>query len=66
MYTNSLHEVRKCIAILFLIVLLAMVTRILKNFALQYTPDMTRIFARHPFDITPYGYVSTIDDKNGV
>ncbi|AYC20737.1 hypothetical protein DZA65_03888 [Dickeya dianthicola] len=35
----------------------------LKNFALQYTPDMKRIFVSPPFDITHTLIYDTIDNK---
>lgn len=63
MYTNSLDEVRKMYRYIVFNCLIGNGDAHLKNFALQYTPDMTRIFVAPPFDITHTVIYKTIDDK---
>lgn len=62
-YTNSLEEVRKMYRYVVFNCLIGNGDAHLKNFALQYTPDMKHIFISPPFDITHTIIYDTIDNK---
>ena len=62
-YTNSLEEVRKMYRYIVFNCLIGNGDAHLKNFALQYTPDMKKIFVSPPFDITHTLIYDTIDNK---
>lgn len=63
LYTNSLDEVYKMYRYLVFNCLIGNGDAHLKNFALQYTPDMQHIFVSPPFDITHTLIYDTIDNK---
>lgn len=62
-YTNSLEEVRKMYRYVVFNCLIGNGDAHLKNFALQYTPDMRHVFVSPPFDITHTIIYETIDNK---
>jgi serine/threonine-protein kinase HipA len=62
-YTNSLSEVLKMYRYIVFNCLIGNGDAHLKNFALQYSPDMKHIFVSPPFDITHTVIYDTIDDK---
>ncbi len=62
-YTNSLSEVLKMYRYIVFNCLIGNGDAHLKNFALQYSPDMKNIFVSPPFDITHTLIYDTIDDK---
>ncbi|CAM3825895.1 Serine/threonine-protein kinase HipA [Vibrio aerogenes CECT 7868] len=63
LYTNSHEEVRKMYQYIVFNCLIGNGDAHLKNFALQYTPDMNHIFVSPPFDITHTLIYDTIDNK---
>lgn len=63
LYTNSLAEVLKMYRYIVFNCLIGNGDAHLKNFALQYSPDMKHIFVAPPFDITHTIIYDTIDDK---
>ena len=63
LYTNSLDEVYKMYRYLVFNCLIGNGDAHLKNFALQYTPDMQQVFVSPPFDITHTLIYDTIDNK---
>lgn len=63
LYTNSLSEVLKMYRYIVFNCLIGNGDAHLKNFALQYSPDMRHIFVSPPFDITHTVMYDTIDDK---
>jgi len=63
LYTNSLSEVLKMYRYIVFNCLIGNGDAHLKNFALQYSPDMKDIFVSPPFDITHTVMYDTIDDK---
>lgn len=63
LYTNNLDEVRKIYKYIVFNCLIGNGDAHLKNFALQYTPDMQRIFVSPPFDITHTLIYDSIDNK---
>jgi len=63
LYTNSLAEVLKMYRYIVFNCLIGNGDAHLKNFALQYSPDMKNIFVSPPFDITHTVIYDTIDDK---
>jgi serine/threonine-protein kinase HipA len=63
LYTNSLAEVEKMYRYIVFNCLIGNGDAHLKNFALQYTPDMQRVFVSPPFDITHTIIYDTIDNK---
>lgn len=62
-YANSQDEVRKMYQYIVFNCLIGNGDAHLKNFALQYTPDMKSIFVSPPFDITHTIIYETIDNK---
>lgn len=63
LYTGSLVEVEKMYKYIVFNCLIGNGDAHLKNFALQYSPDMQRIFVSPPFDITHTLIYKTIDNK---
>lgn len=63
LYTNNLDEVRKIYKYIVFNCLIGNGDAHLKNFALQYTPDMQHIFVSPPFDITHTLIYDSIDNK---
>lgn len=63
LYTNSIEEVGKMYRYIVFNCLIGNGDAHLKNFALQYTPDMKKIFVSPPFDITHTIIYDTIDNK---
>lgn len=63
LYTNSQTEVEKLYTYIVFNCLIGNGDAHLKNFALQYTPDMKYIFVSPPFDITHTLIYETIDNK---
>jgi len=63
LYTNSLQEVTKMYRYIVFNCLIGNGDAHLKNFALQYDPDMQEIFISPPFDITHTLVYDTIDNK---
>lgn len=62
-YTNSLDEVEKMYKYIVFNCLIGNGDAHLKNFALQYTPDMKNVFVSPPFDITHTIIYEHIDNK---
>ena len=62
-YTNSLSEVLKMYRYIVFNCLIGNGDAHLKNFALQYSPDMKHIFVSPPFDMTHTVMYDTIDDQ---
>lgn len=62
-YTNDQCEVEKMYKYIVFNCLIGNGDAHLKNFALQYSPDMNRIFVSPPFDITHTIIYDTIDNK---
>ncbi len=62
-YTDDLNEVRKMYQLIVFNCLIGNGDAHLKNFALQYTPDMKKIFISPPFDITHTIIYETIDNQ---
>lgn len=62
-YTNSLIEVERMYGYLVFNCLIGNGDAHLKNFALQYQPDMKNIFVAPPFDITHTLIYDSIDDQ---
>jgi len=62
-YTNNLSEVLKMYRYIVFNCLIGNGDAHLKNFALQYSPDMRHIFVSPPFDITHTIMYDTIDDN---
>ncbi|MBS9783359.1 MAG: type II toxin-antitoxin system HipA family toxin [Pasteurella sp.] len=63
LYTQSLQAVETMYRYIVFNCLIGNGDAHLKNFALQYTPDHSRIFVSPPFDITHTLIYDTIDDK---
>ncbi len=63
LYTSSLDEVRRMYQYIVFNCLIGNGDAHLKNFALQYTPDMQQIFVSPPFDITHTLIYETLDNK---
>ena len=63
LYTNNLKEVKKTYELIVFNCLIGNGDAHLKNFALQYTPNMEQIFLSPPFDITHTIIYDTIDNK---
>jgi serine/threonine-protein kinase HipA len=63
LYTRSLTEVLKMYRYIVFNALIGNGDAHLKNFALQYTPDLQHIFISPPFDITHTLIYDTIDNK---
>jgi serine/threonine-protein kinase HipA len=63
LYTNSQTEVETMYRYIVFNCLIGNGDAHLKNFALQYSPDMSQIFASPPFDITHTLIYDTIDNK---
>ncbi|NNG77388.1 MULTISPECIES: type II toxin-antitoxin system HipA family toxin [Acinetobacter] len=63
LYTNSQAEVEKMYKYIVFNCLIGNGDAHLKNFALQYLPDMSNIFVSPPFDITHTLIYPTIDNK---
>lgn len=63
LYTGSLAEVEKMYKYIVFNCLIGNGDAHLKNFALQYSPDMANIFVSPPFDITHTLIYKTIDNK---
>lgn len=63
LYANSLDEVRTMYRYIVFNCLIGNGDAHLKNFALQYTPDMQTIFVSPPFDITHTLIYDTIDNQ---
>lgn len=63
LYTNNMLEVEKMYKYIVFSCLIGNGDAHLKNFALQYTPDMSNIFVSPPFDITHTLIYSTINNK---
>jgi serine/threonine-protein kinase HipA len=63
LYTNSQAEVERMYAYIVFNCLIGNGDAHLKNFALQYTPDMRERFVSPPFDITHTLIYETIDNK---
>lgn len=63
LYTNSQAEVEKMYRYIVFNCLIGNGDAHLKNFALQYLPDMSEIYVSPPFDITHTLIYDTIDDK---
>ncbi|MBE0507492.1 MAG: type II toxin-antitoxin system HipA family toxin, partial [Marinospirillum sp.] len=63
LYTQSFEEVRKMYRYIVFNCLIGNGDAHLKNFALQYTPDMQQIFVSPPFDITHTLIYDSIDNK---
>ncbi len=62
-YTNKLSEVKTMYRYIVFNCLIGNGDAHLKNFALQYTPDMKDVFVSPPFDITHTIIYDTIDNK---
>ncbi|WP_024607049.1 HipA domain-containing protein, partial [Pseudoalteromonas sp. TAB23] len=62
-YTNSQAEVERMYKYIVFTCLIGNGDAHLKNFALQYTPDMKNIYLSPPFDITHTKIYETIDNK---
>lgn len=62
-YTNSQQEVERMYKYIVFNCLIGNGDAHLKNFALQYTPDMSAIFLSPPFDITHTLIYQSIDNK---
>ena len=63
LYTGSLAEVEKMYTYIVFNCLIGNGDAHLKNFALQYSPDMQQVFVSPPFDITHTLIYETIDNK---
>ncbi|TMO06401.1 type II toxin-antitoxin system HipA family toxin [Pseudoalteromonas sp. S558] len=63
LYTNSQAEVERMYKYIVFTCLIGNGDAHLKNFALQYTPDMKNIYLSPPFDITHTKIYETIDNK---
>lgn len=63
LYTRSLTEVEKMYKYIVFNCLIGNGDAHLKNFALQYSPDMQKIFVSPPFDITHTLIYASIDNK---
>ena len=63
LYTNNLQEVTRMYRYIVFNCLIGNGDAHLKNFALQYTPDMNAIFVSPPFDITHTLIYEDIDNK---
>jgi serine/threonine-protein kinase HipA len=63
LYTDNLNEVKKMYKLIVFNCLIGNGDAHLKNFALQYTPDMQKVFVSPPFDITHTLIYDTIDNK---
>lgn len=63
LYTGSLTEVEKIYKYIIFNCLIGNGDAHLKNFALQYSPDMKNIFVSPPFDITHTLIYESIDNK---
>lgn len=63
LYTNSQTEVETMFRYIVFNSLIGNGDAHLKNFALQYSPDMSQIFVSPPFDITHTLIYETIDNK---
>lgn len=63
LYTGNLSEVEKLYSYIVFNCLIGNGDAHLKNFALQYTPDMREIFLAPPFDITHTLIYDSIDNK---
>jgi len=63
LYTNNLKEVKKMYELIVFNCLIGNGDAHLKNFALQYTPNMEHVFLSPPFDITHTVIYDTIDNK---
>lgn len=63
LYTNNPSEVEKMYRYIVFNCLIGNGDAHLKNFALQYSPDMQNIFVSPPFDITHTLIYQTIDNK---
>lgn len=63
LYTDSQTEVEKMYKYIVFNCLIGNGDAHLKNFALQYSPDMSKIFVAPPFDITHTLIYDTIDNK---
>ena len=63
LYTNSQSEVEKMYKYIVFNCLIGNGDAHLKNFALQYTPDMSRVYLSPPFDITHTKIYEAIDNK---
>jgi serine/threonine-protein kinase HipA len=63
LYTNNQAEVEKMYQYIVFNCLIGNGDAHLKNFALQYEPDMSRIFVSPPFDITHTVIYDAIDNK---
>lgn len=63
LFTNDLYETRKMYQLIVFNCLIGNGDAHLKNFALQYTDDMKRVFIAPPFDITHTIIYETIDNK---
>lgn len=63
LYTNSYDELLKMYRYIVFNTLIGNGDAHLKNFAIQYTPDMQRVFVSPPFDITHTLIYDTIDNK---
>jgi len=63
LYTNSQQEVEKMYKYIVFNCLIGNGDAHLKNFALQYAPDMSNIFVSPPFDITHTLIYESIDNK---
>jgi len=63
LYTRNLEEVFKMYRYIVFNSLIGNGDAHLKNFALQYTPDMQQVFVSPPFDITHTLIYDTIDNK---
>lgn len=62
-YTNSQEEVEKVYSLIVFNCLIGNGDAHLKNFALQYSPDMSTVFSSPPFDITHTLIYDTIDNQ---
>ena len=63
LYTHSVTEVEKMYKYIVFNCLIGNGDAHLKNFALQYSPDMNNIFVSPPFDITHTLIYASIDNK---
>ncbi|WP_404420097.1 type II toxin-antitoxin system HipA family toxin [Marinospirillum sp.] len=63
LYTQSFEEVRKMYRYIVFNCLIGNGDAHLKNFALQYAPDMQKVFVSPPFDITHTPIYDTLDNK---
>ena len=63
LYTKSYDELLKMYRYIVFNILIGNGDAHLKNFAIQYTPDMQQVFVSPPFDITHTLIYDTIDNK---